>query len=296
MAQNGPWTQAVGAAFVSQPAQVMNAIQRLRELARAAGTLTDTPQQEVVVQGSYVEIEPAQPNVIYVPRYDPEVVFVDQPYYGYGGPFISYGPSYYAGAWLTFGCNWRGGGVLIVGPGYWHGNGGWWHPYGGGEGPGGVALSVNVSIHAWGYPANRPAPQAPGGWQSQAAVIHPRLAGGSPAQPPQSAFRNIRARGPLAVAAVAANPAAFKGKPINSAIIAKTPGSSVQRAAVARPPVVAEAAAPARAQVAGHAETDRIEPGKKPENAGETPKKSEAKKPAKPEPSNKKDDDKISQQ
>jgi hypothetical protein len=70
----------------------------------------------------------------------------------------------------------------------------------------------------------------------------------------------------------------------------------VQRAAVARPPVVAEAAAPARAQVAGHAETDRIEPGKKPENAGETPKKSEAKKPAKPEPSNKKDDDKISQQ
>ena len=78
MAQNGPWTQSVGAAFASQPAEVMKAIQRLRELARAAGTLTDTAQQQVTVDGSFVEIEPAQPDVIYVPIYNPCLLYTSR--------------------------------------------------------------------------------------------------------------------------------------------------------------------------------------------------------------------------
>ena len=253
MAQNVPWTQAVGAAFVSQPADVMNAIQRLRELARAAGTLTDNDEQRVFVQGSYVEIEPAQPDVIYVPRYDPAVVFVDQPYYGYNGPFFAYGPAYGAGAWLTFGCNWHGGGILVVGPDYWHGRGGWWHPDGEGRGRGefgaSANLNVNVNVRAWSFPANRPRPQAPGGWQGQAQIVHPRLAAGSPAQPPQPAFRNIQTRGPAAVVAVAGNPAAFKGKPINNAIIARSPESPARSGAPLVRPAVrpqAPAAVPAR--------------------------------------------------
>ncbi len=237
MAGNGPWTQAVGAAFVSQPAEVMKAIQRLRELARAAGTLTNTPQQQVVVQGSFVEIEPAQPDVIYVPRYDPAIVFVDQPYYGYHGPYFSYGPGYQAGAWLTFGPDWGGGGVLIVGTGYWHGGGGWWHPHGEGPGPGfhggpggaNVNVNVNVSVHAWTYPAGRPAPRAPAGWQHQAQVVHPQLVAGIPPRPPQAAFRNIRTQGAGAVAVVAANPAAFKGSPINGSIIARTASPQAAR-------------------------------------------------------------------
>jgi hypothetical protein len=220
MAQNGPWTQTVGSAFVSEPADVMNAIQRLRELARAAGTLADSPEQQVIVDGNYVEIEPAQPGVIYVPQYDPEVVFVDQPYYGFNGPFLAFGPAYGAGVWLTYGCNWRGGGIVIVDANYWHGGGGWWHPYG----PGGE-FSASANFRAWSFPSNRPRPQAVGGWQSHAQLVQPHPVAGLPPHPPVSAFRNIQTRGPAAVAAVARNPAAFKGKPVNRAIISKAPDS-----------------------------------------------------------------------
>jgi uncharacterized protein DUF3300 len=219
MAQNTAWTQAVGAAFVSQPAEVMEAIQRLRELAQADGTLKSSPQQQVIVSGTYVEIEPAQSNVIYVPEYDPAVVFVDQPYYGYDGPFFSYGPPYEAGAWLTFGCNWNGGGILIVGPGYWRGEGGGWrHPEQG-------TAVVSVSVRAWSFPPNRPRPQAPNGWRSSPQVVSVRPIGGAPARPPQSAFRDIHTRGPAAVTAVGANPGAFKGRPINPAIIPRNSGT-----------------------------------------------------------------------
>ena len=225
MAQNESWTQTVGSAFVSEPAEVMTSIQRLRELARAAGTLTDSPEQQVIVDGSYVEIEPAQPGVIYVPRYDPAIVFVDQPYYGFNGPFLAFGPAYRAGAWLTYGCNWGGGGIVIVDANYWHGDRGWWHP----NGPGGGGFSASANFRAWSFPANRPRPQAVGGWQNRAQSIQPRLAVGLPTQPPASAFRNIRTRGPAAVVVPGRNPAAFKGRPVNNAIFAKSPDQHTQR-------------------------------------------------------------------
>jgi hypothetical protein len=216
MAQNEPWTQTVGAAFVSQPADIMAAIQRLRELARAAGTLTDNREQRVVVDEDSVEIEPAEEGVIYVPQYDPTVVFVDQPYYGFNGPFLAFGPPYPAGEWLTFGCNWRGGAIVVVGADYWHGGGGWWHPNGSGRGGADYA-----GYRVWGFPAGRPRPEAVAGWQSHEQRIQPRLIAGTPAQPPRSAFQNIRTRGPAAVAAVAKNPNGFKGRALNTAILAK---------------------------------------------------------------------------
>jgi len=292
MAQNGPWTQTVGAAFVGQPAAVMDAIQRLRALAQAAGTLTDTPQQQVVLDGNYVEIEPAQPDVIYVPHYDPAVVFVDQPYYGYHGPFFTYGPAYGAGAWLTFGCNWGGGGVVIVGANYWHGNGGWWHP----PGPGRVEFGASVGVRPWGFPANRTAPRAPAGWQGRAQIVSPRVIGGAPAQPPRSAFRNIRTRGPAAVAVVARNPGAFKGAPINRAIMTRSSGPTAPRAeaparpAAARPP--SYAAAPA-----SHEERTNAEHMTTPANsrgseraAPKGPTKAKPKPKPKPKPEKPKDD------
>ena len=76
MADNLTWTQSLGATFIEQPAEVMNSIQRLRASARAAGILVDTPQQRIVVHGSYISIEPAQPHVVYVPVYDPEIIYV----------------------------------------------------------------------------------------------------------------------------------------------------------------------------------------------------------------------------
>jgi len=271
MAANGSWTQTVGAAFVSQPAEVMKAIQRLRELARAAGTLTSTPQQQVIVETGFVEIEPAQPDVIYVPRYDPEVVFVDQPYYGYNGPFFTYGPAYSAGIWLTFGCNWHGGGVVIVDEGYWHRDGGWWHPYGPGPGH---EFAAYPNSRPWGFPPDRPRPEAVHGWQRQAQVIHPQLAAGAPRQPPQSAYRNIHTRGPAAVAVVARNPAAFKGKPLNSAIIARPSGTPAQRSAPASPKAAAHPQTPAKPQGQAYSQSSpRPQPAVRPQTPAPSPTK-----------------------
>jgi hypothetical protein len=230
MTQNMAWTQAVGAAFVSEPAQVMEAIQRLRELAHAAGTLASSPQQQVVVDSSYIEIMPAQPGVIYVPQYDPQVVYVDQPYYSYNGPYCTWGPAYGAGVWLTFGANWRGGGVLVVDRGYWGDNHGWNHdPYAR------VNVNINININGgggprpWAFPPGRPRPQAPANWQANARVVSVHPAPGAPPRPPQAAYRNIRTRGPAAVAVVSANPAAFKGRPINPAILPhKNPAGRAQ--------------------------------------------------------------------
>ncbi|HSY53393.1 MAG TPA: DUF3300 domain-containing protein, partial [Opitutaceae bacterium] len=87
MAANLEWTQAVGDAFVQQPADVMKSIQQLRARARAAGTLVDTAQQQVVMDDDgNISIVPAQPEIIYVPEYDPDAVYVE------GGPPLAYGP------------------------------------------------------------------------------------------------------------------------------------------------------------------------------------------------------------
>ena len=76
MVDNLAWTQSLGATFIEQPAEVMNSIQRLRASARAAGILVDTPQQRVIGQGGYISILPAQPEIVYVPIYDPEIIYV----------------------------------------------------------------------------------------------------------------------------------------------------------------------------------------------------------------------------
>jgi len=99
------WTKQAGEAFVAQPADVMNAIQRLRTAARAAGTLVDTPQQRVVMEDDEIAIIPADPEVIYVPRYDPEVVYVSRPGY-YHDPFLTFGAGFATGIWLGYDFDW----------------------------------------------------------------------------------------------------------------------------------------------------------------------------------------------
>ena len=108
---NLDWTQALGAAFAQQPADVMKSIQQLRVQARAAGTLVDTPQQHVVFQGDDIRIVPAQSNVIYVPAYDPAIVY-ETPV-GYAGPFLTFGLGYPVGAWLGYQCDWDDFGIWI---------------------------------------------------------------------------------------------------------------------------------------------------------------------------------------
>jgi len=128
MAQNPAWTQALGAAFASRPADVMAAIQQLRSMAKTAGTLTNTSQQEVVDEDGAIAIEPAQPEMIYVPSYDPDVVFVGGPYYGYGGPYMTFGMGFPVGFWLGYGFDWGHRAFWHGDWRNWHNEGGWGHP------------------------------------------------------------------------------------------------------------------------------------------------------------------------
>src|SRR6185369_1178412 len=72
MAENGDWTVALGQAYIMQRADVERSIQRLRAEARQAGILQSNAQQSVIVdQPNVIRIEPAQPQFIYIPQYDP---------------------------------------------------------------------------------------------------------------------------------------------------------------------------------------------------------------------------------
>ena len=92
MGRQPQWVQSVGDAFLAQPDDVMDSVQRLRVQAQKAGTLKTTEQQKVVTQQSggttIVQIEPANPQVVYVPTYNPTVVYGTWPY-------PAYPPAYY---------------------------------------------------------------------------------------------------------------------------------------------------------------------------------------------------------
>ena len=119
MDQKYDWTISLGQAFVNQPQEVMDAIQRLRAEAEAAGSLVSTPQQQVIIEDGIIRIVPAVPEVIYIPQYDPQVVYVERPYPSYG--FITFGIGLSIGAWLNRDCDWQGHRVYYHG---WRG-GGW---------------------------------------------------------------------------------------------------------------------------------------------------------------------------
>ena len=124
MAENIAWTQALGSAFSASPAEVMDSVQSLRAQAIAAGTLLSTPQERVVYDDDLIDILPGQPDSIYVPVYDPQVVYSDEPYYGYAGPFINYGDPYPAGLWLTYSFDWHHHRVWQGGRDSWREHGG----------------------------------------------------------------------------------------------------------------------------------------------------------------------------
>jgi hypothetical protein len=75
------WTTDLGNAFLAQQADVMDAVQRLRARARDNGRLATTPQQTVTQNQSAIEIQPADPQVVYVPSYNPAYVW-GQPAWG----------------------------------------------------------------------------------------------------------------------------------------------------------------------------------------------------------------------
>lgn len=107
MDQNLAWTQQLGQAVLSEQPAVMDSIQRLRSRALAAGTLVNTAQQQVVVENGTIAIVPTDPNTIYIPYYNPAVVYAPQPYGYYPTePFFSFSAGFGTGWWLSYGLDW----------------------------------------------------------------------------------------------------------------------------------------------------------------------------------------------
>jgi len=105
MADRLDWTQAIGTAFIYQQIDVMNSIQRLRANAQAAGALYNTPEQQVVVIDDELRIIPASPEVVYVPVYDPTIVYIR-----HREPIrdaIHFSIGFSIGSWLTHDVDWR---------------------------------------------------------------------------------------------------------------------------------------------------------------------------------------------
>jgi hypothetical protein len=166
MADNMAWTQALGAAFLASPADVMASIQRLRGRAMVSGALAPSPQEQVVSEDGDIEIIPAQPDVICIPYYDADLVF-DEGYYA--GPPITYGPPWPAGIWLSYYVDWHHRSVWQAGPRAQRGAGGWYDPrLSGGRPPEGA--------RAWHSPSGPPA----GGAPRATSVPHPRPMPGTP--------------------------------------------------------------------------------------------------------------------
>jgi hypothetical protein len=116
MDKNLSWTSSLGDAYYNQQQGVMDAVQVMRQRAQTAGNLKTTPQQTVSAQNSVITIEPASPEVVYVPAYDPWLVYGDPllawpgwyPYPGiwWGGPDLTFGIGFGIGFFGGFGWGW----------------------------------------------------------------------------------------------------------------------------------------------------------------------------------------------
>src|SRR5437667_5363289 len=135
MAGNVQWTTDLGNAFLAQQSDVMDAVQRMRAKAQGTGNLKTSAQQTVqtkTVEGGkqVIVVEPASPDVVYVPSYDPAVVYgpppAEYPYYPYAypgyvpGTALAWGAGIALGAadWGAWGghwgdCDWNHGDVNI---------------------------------------------------------------------------------------------------------------------------------------------------------------------------------------
>jgi Protein of unknown function (DUF3300) len=165
------WTQQLGEAFLAQPDDITKAVQVLRARAEAAGNLKPDEHVKVIKKppppgyaGPAPEvvyyIEPVQPEVYYVPVYDPIVVFG----VGYWSTIYIAPPFFWYPVWWTPGPIWGWGPAFFVGPAVWCG----YHWY-----SGGVVVNTVLFSKFSGKPH-------PGGPQFQKVSFHPEHRGGVP--------------------------------------------------------------------------------------------------------------------
>ena len=128
------WTQKLGDAFLAQQQDVMNSIQYLRAQAQAAGSLKTTEQQVVTTQAQTIIIQPASPQIVYVPVYNPTIVYGVWRYPAYPPYYYPPPPRYYPGSAFLSGMAFAAG-VAVVGNLWGWGNCNW--------GRGNVYVNVN---------------------------------------------------------------------------------------------------------------------------------------------------------
>ena len=142
LSKQADWVQKTGDAFLAQPEDVMASIQRLRAQAQKAGNLKSNEQQKVIVKEvpvetssepastntTIIQIEPSNPETVYVPAYNPTTVYGTWAYPSYPPPYWPpspyYYPGYYPGAALATGIMW---GIGIAAIGSCWGGFGWGH-------------------------------------------------------------------------------------------------------------------------------------------------------------------------
>jgi len=127
------WTSTLGDANFNQAADVMDAIQFLRRKAQEAGSLKSTPQETVTTQGSTVIVQPESPEIVYVPEYDPTLVYGYPivlwpgfyPWWVVPGPYIYFGIGFpirpffgFGWGWRAWGCDWFHRGLIYGGGRY----------------------------------------------------------------------------------------------------------------------------------------------------------------------------------
>ena len=128
MTENLNWTSRLGDAFINQQQEVMDTVQELRGKAYAQGNITTTNEQKVIVEERIIRIETVSPDYMYVPVYDPYVIYGPWWYPAYLpfpifypgvaviGPRIVFSPRVYVGfgvfGWSAF--NWRARNVVFV--------------------------------------------------------------------------------------------------------------------------------------------------------------------------------------
>ena len=122
LASNLGWTSELGDAYYNQQQDVMNAVQVMRKKAQKAGNLKSSQQESVQNDDNgQVQIQPANPNVVYVPAYDPWAVYgypiapwpywVNTPGIWWGGPGLYFGIGFPIAPFFGFGWGWHGWGL-----------------------------------------------------------------------------------------------------------------------------------------------------------------------------------------
>src|ERR1700722_1283423 len=120
MDDNLAWTTQLGQAFQNQQADVMDSVQRLRGQAQSLGNLPSTPQEAVTEDDGDIEIEPTDPDQMYVPTYPLDTIYEDP------GVYCTFPFALPLGVWLGYDWDWHHHGVVRWGPGHPR-PGNWWH-------------------------------------------------------------------------------------------------------------------------------------------------------------------------